>query len=107
MGSILVQSCQMDSTQSPLLALTLSGSSIFDADFSQLFQEQQLSLIHSKYFSTRGPRTENLNAHPVQNALFQSLEVDDVKKGLFPEEDVSSTVTSLALQSYFTSFKNM
>ncbi|KAG2230164.1 hypothetical protein INT48_004034, partial [Thamnidium elegans] len=56
------------------LAPALSDSSIFDADFGQLFQEQYLSLTHTKYFSTRGARMENLNAHPVQNTIFKSIE---------------------------------
>ncbi|KAI8049305.1 hypothetical protein BDF21DRAFT_447221 [Thamnidium elegans] len=76
------------------LAPALSDSSIFDADFGQLFQEQYLSLTHTKYFSTRGARMENLNAHPKT-------------KGTFPVEDISASVVSLVLQSYMVNFKNM
>lgn len=43
----------------------VKNSGAFDADFSQLFQEQHLMLISSQYFGSRGASKQNLTARPV------------------------------------------
>ncbi|KAG1578422.1 hypothetical protein G6F47_012897 [Rhizopus delemar] len=89
------------------LAMDVSDSSAFDADFSQLFQEQHFSLISTKYFGNRGSQDQTLNAHPIQTALFKLMDAEDIKKETFPVENVPSSLMSLALQIYVTNFKNM
>ncbi|KAG1536768.1 hypothetical protein G6F51_010777 [Rhizopus arrhizus] len=89
------------------LAMDVRDSPAFDADFSQLFQEQHLSLISTKYFDNRGSQDQTLNAHPIQTALFKLMDVEDIKKETFPVENVPSGRMSLALQIYMTNFKNM
>ncbi|KAG1504563.1 hypothetical protein G6F54_000908 [Rhizopus delemar] len=89
------------------LAMDVSDSPAFDADFSQLFQEQHFSLISTKYFGNRGSQGQTLNAHPIQTALFKLMDAEDIKKETFPVENVPSSLMSLALQIYMTNFKNM
>ncbi|KAG1039467.1 hypothetical protein G6F43_012497 [Rhizopus delemar] len=89
------------------LAMDVRDSPAFDADFSQLFQEQHLSLISTKYFGNRGSQDQTLKAHPIQTALFKLMDVEDIKKETFPVENVPSSRMSLALQIYMTNFKNM
>ncbi|KAG1465822.1 hypothetical protein G6F46_003430 [Rhizopus delemar] len=89
------------------LATDVSDSPAFDADFSQLFQEQHLSLISTKYFSNRGSQDQTLNAHPIQTALSKLMDAEDIKKETFPVKNVPSSLMSLALQIYMTNFKNM
>ncbi|KAG1534713.1 hypothetical protein G6F45_011858 [Rhizopus arrhizus] len=89
------------------LAMDVSDSPAFDADFSQLFQEQHFSLISTKYFGNRGSQGQTLNAHPIQTALFKLMDAEDIKKETFPVENVPSSLMSLALKIYMTNFKNM
>ncbi|KAG1057867.1 hypothetical protein G6F43_000324 [Rhizopus delemar] len=89
------------------LAMDVRDSPAFDADFSQLFQEQHFSLISTKYFGNRGSQYQTLNAHPIQTALFKLMDAEDIKKETFPVENVPSSLMSLALQIYMTNFKNM
>ncbi|KAG1584549.1 hypothetical protein G6F47_011706 [Rhizopus delemar] len=89
------------------LAMDVSDSLAFNADFSQLFQEQHFSLISTKYFSNRGSQDQTLNEHPIQTALFKLMDAENIKKETFPVGNVLSSLMSLALQIYVTNFKNM
>lgn len=48
-----------------------------------------------------------MRAHPVQNAIFKSLEDDSINKDTFIVEKLPSTVMALTLDMYITNFKNM
>ncbi|KAG1156013.1 hypothetical protein G6F37_008000 [Rhizopus arrhizus] len=89
------------------LAMDVSDSPAFGADFSQLFQEQHFSLTSTKYFGNRGSQDQTLNAHPIQTALFKLMDAEDIKKETFPVENVPPSLMSLALQIYMTNFKKM
>ncbi|KAG2233296.1 hypothetical protein INT48_007732 [Thamnidium elegans] len=81
------------------LATVICNYPALNIDFSSLFQEQHIKTIRSKYFGARGAQDQNLKAHPIQNAIFKSLEADSINKGMFFVENLPSIVMNLALKN--------
>ncbi|CAO3657432.1 unnamed protein product [Mucor hiemalis] len=109
MTTIIPNQFHTDSSATTIepLAIDVSNSPAFDADFNSLFQDQHLTFIHTEYFGIRGVSEQTMRAHPVQSSLLRLLESEEIKKDTFAEVNAPSTLKQIALQSYITNFKNM
>jgi hypothetical protein len=85
----------------------LIESNRFDANFSKLFTDQHFDILFSKFFGVRGPMKNNLETHPVQNALFLALEQNGITKQTFDCKRSPGEAMKMALETFKISFKNM
>ncbi|KAI8091895.1 hypothetical protein BDF21DRAFT_480264 [Thamnidium elegans] len=76
-------------------------------DYKLLFSDQHLKLIHAYSFGSRGSSTENLQSHPVQNALFKALDLNGVNLTTLTHNKTANTDILTALNTYLVSFTNM
>ncbi|KAG2232298.1 hypothetical protein INT48_009319 [Thamnidium elegans] len=69
-------------------------------DYKLLFSDQHLKLIHAYSFGSRGSSTENLQSHPVQNALFKALDLNGVNLTTLTHNKTANTDILTALNTY-------
>ncbi|KAI9269674.1 hypothetical protein EDC94DRAFT_645929 [Helicostylum pulchrum] len=61
---------------------------------------QHLKLIHSHNFGSRGPTTQSLQSHPVQNSLFKALDSNGINRTTVTHNKATGTETDIALDSH-------
>ncbi|KAG1442739.1 hypothetical protein G6F56_010947 [Rhizopus delemar] len=86
----------------PLLNRDLLSSNSYAQNLVQLFNFNQLQLVHSKYFGPKGVQEGSLTKHPFLNAKFKALLLSKNKK-----PDIEPYVMEMALSKYSTNFKNI
>lgn len=75
----------------------------FKANYDKLFQDSHLELIHSALYGAKGAEDSSLKTYPLHKAIVDVLGRDEVN--LY--KDLSSHVTKMARQLYYTNFHNM
>ncbi|CAO3631745.1 unnamed protein product [Mucor fragilis] len=71
-GYVKSEHCNITHSALPIPASFFASTNLAQ-DFDLLFQKRHLQLVHSYYFGAQGAAALSLSAHPVHNALLQSL----------------------------------
>ncbi|KAG2202176.1 hypothetical protein INT46_007691 [Mucor plumbeus] len=75
----------------------------FKANYHKMFQDPHLELIHSTFYGAKGAQDSSLKTYPLHKAIVDVLGHDEVN--LY--KDLSSHVTKMARQLYYTNLHNM